>query len=328
MHLIRKSAIIVGFLLQFATCIQFPTPRRTFFSTFIGYALPISSVFALNSDEFEITYDPAKGPLGLVLQDVTFSTALRVQIKSISPTSQILSQSPFQSHIKRISSTYLSSYEEYLSDVKKGVAGEPGLIISSINGISTERTNAQGVRQILSSEIPKMNGEPIRIVLKSSSGFNERLRDLKEEENVSTNISPKSDTSEAGDLRVMQLRRPLTVDATIAGFGDLVEIAYKAYYLPKNVEDVEKGGGRVPFDSSSVRNDDTTIQFVLGKQPFGQFPPAFNVGIENMRIGEVRGVEVPSVLGYGEEGLKKFGVPSGVRLYFEIELKAVNALYK
>jgi len=310
-------------------------PRRAFLSSaaisVTTTLLPVDSIGLdnLNTDEFTIQYDPSVGPLGLEIKDVSFSTAIRVQVTSVLPSSQVLGQQSWKDYISK-SQNYLltSSYDEYLQEVNEKFAPPPGLIISSVNDKSTERTNAQGVRQILSEEIAKMDGQPILVTLKSSSGFNDSLVTLKENETVTTNISPSSPSSPAQDLKITQLKKPLTPTATIAGAGDLVEVAYRGYYLPRGITDPSEGSGRVPFDSSSARNDDSTIQFVLGKQPFGQFPPSFNVGIANMRVGEVRGVEVPPVLGYGEQGFKKFGVPGSVFLYFEIELKAVNALYK
>ena len=127
-------------------------------------------------------------------------------------------------------------------------------------------------------------------------------------------------------LRITQTRD--SKSSTVANDGDLVEIAYKAYFLPKGVTSAGQGNGRVPFDASNLRNDDSTVQFVLSKQPYGQFPPAFNLGVKNMKVQEERTLIVPPVLGYGEEGFKRLGIPGGVELVYEIKLVSVNAVFQ
>ena len=64
-----------------------------------------------------------------------------------------------------------------------------------------------------------------------------------------------------------------------AGVGDLLEIRYTG-----RLED-----GTV-FDGMELaeRFADDSIQFVLGKQPAGQFPPAWDVGLPGACIGERR----------------------------------------
>ena len=66
-------------------------------------------------------------------------------------------------------------------------------------------------------------------------------------------------------------------------------------------------------------------QFALGKQPFGQFPPALDVGVMGMVVGERRRIEVPPALGYGSKGFKV--VPPNAKLVYEVKLVAVNALF-
>jgi hypothetical protein len=63
-----------------------------------------------------------------------------------------------------------------------------------------------------------------------------------------------------------------------------------------------------------------------GRQPAGQFPPAWDVGLQGMCVGERRLVDVPPALGFGEKGLPKRGVPPNARLLYDVELLAINAL--
>ena len=72
-----------------------------------------------------------------------------------------------------------------------------------------------------------------------------------------------------------------------AGVGDLMEIRY---------------AGRLAADGTvfdgmqlAARNADDSIQFVLGKQPAGQFPPSWDLGLVGMCVGERREIDVPPV---------------------------------
>jgi len=75
----------------------------------------------------------------------------------------------------------------------------------------------------------------------------------------------------------------------------------------------------------AARYADDSIQFVLGKQPAGQFPPSWDLGLVGMCVGERRQLDVPPVLGFGSKGLPKRGVPPNARLLYEVELIAINA---
>ena len=43
----------------------------------------------------------------------------------------------------------------------------------------------------------------------------------------------------------------------------------------------------------AARYADDSIQFVLGKQPAGQFPPSWDLGLVGMCVGERRQLDVP-----------------------------------
>lgn len=101
-----------------------------------------------------------------------------------------------------------------------------------------------------------------------------------------------------------------------AASGDLVEIEY-----------VGKLADGTVFDGMELaaRLGDETIQFILGRQPSGQFPPSWDLGLVGMCVGEERRIDVPPVLGFGEKGLPKRGVPPNARLIYEVTLVAINA---
>jgi|EP00908_Phaeocystis_cordata_P001050 FKBP-type peptidyl-prolyl cis-trans isomerase len=98
--------------------------------------------------------------------------------------------------------------------------------------------------------------------------------------------------------------------------GDLLEIRYVGRLADGTV-----------FDGMQLaeRRFDDSIQFVLGKQPAGQFPPSWDLGLVGMCVGERRELDVPPVLGFGPQGLPKRGVPPNARILYEIELLAIDA---
>ena len=87
--------------------------------------------------------------------------------------------------------------------------------------------------------------------------------------------------------------------------GDLLEIRYVGRLADGTIFDGFELGSRLGDDS---------IQFVLGRQPAGQFPPSWDVGLVGMCVGEARELDVPPLLGFGAKGLPKRGVPPNARL--------------
>ena len=59
----------------------------------------------------------------------------------------------------------------------------------------------------------------------------------------------------------------------------------------------------------AARYADDSIQFVLGKQPAGQFPPSWDLGLVGMCVGERRQLDVPPVrerAGVGRDSAKRW----------------------
>jgi FKBP-type peptidyl-prolyl cis-trans isomerase len=71
------------------------------------------------------------------------------------------------------------------------------------------------------------------------------------------------------------------------------------------------------FDSSVDRGEPFT--FVLG---IGQVIKGWDEGVEGMRIGEKRLLQIPSSMGYGEYGAGS--IPANAGLQFEVELLSIN----
>ena len=72
------------------------------------------------------------------------------------------------------------------------------------------------------------------------------------------------------------------------------------------------------FDSSVKRN--VPFEFILGK---GQVIQGWDIGVEGMKVGEKRTLEIPPALGYGARGAGNV-IPPGATLIFDIELLDVK----
>jgi len=88
--------------------------------------------------------------------------------------------------------------------------------------------------------------------------------------------------------------------------GDEVTIQYEAR--------VASAGGPL-YDSTDERRN--PIAFTLGKQ---EAVSGVDIGVNGMCVGEVRTIDIPSVLGYGRAGAPVFDIPGDVRLWWKIEL--------
>ena len=222
-----------------------------------------------------------QGGLGLELGEVSFRTNFRVVIKSVAPNS-------------------LAS--------RLGI--QPGWVVVSVNGADGERTNASGVAiyfsQAVKSALNAQDGTPgaqLTLVFRDPSKFRSDLENLPVGEEISTKVAPSGDTTQRnadGSLKpgasvTSQTDQVVTVSQLIppkmcsrrATTDDLLEISYIGQI-------VETGaifdGSAVKINGEAIpgRGNDISVFFVLGKQPFGQFPPGWDVGLEGMCVGERR----------------------------------------
>ena len=246
-------------------------------------------------DEYVVEFDSAK-PLGLKLRD------LRVgfEYSTTEGTSRVL-----------------------VSDVAAGgqaaLSGKVSIddIVVAVDGANVETESAKLVQERIAKA--KAAGRPVALTFKDSLSFNEKLATGARRAStapISTKIAPGTATQAEQVLSVQRLEVPDRCTRN-AQSGDLIEIRYTG-----RLED-----GTV-FDGMELadRFGDDSIQFVLGKQPAGQFPPSWDVGLVGMCVGERRVLDVPPVLGYGAKGLPKRGVPPDARLTYDVELLAINAL--
>lgn len=158
---------------------------------------------------------------------------------------------------------------------------------------------------------------------------------------VSTKVAPAGDTTQRnpdgsvklGNAIREQSDQVVTVTQLIppqmcnrrATTDDLLEISYVGRVLETG--DVFDGSA-IKIDGKAIpgRANDVSLYFVLRKQPFGQFPPGWDVGLEGMCVGERRRVIIPPVLAYGAAGVPKRGIPPNATLQYDITLVSMNGV--
>lgn len=260
--------------------------------------------------------------LGIELSDVEFRTNRRVFVKSVLPSS------------------LAAQYNIHKNDV-----------LVSVNGQSAERTNAKGVAMMI-SQVKQSNAQDLKLVFRNDS-FQSSLKQLGisngesvTENNINANtvttqVAPAGDTTQRnpdGTIRngyseTNQENQQLSVTQLVpprickhgADIDDLLEISYVGRIQETNeIFD----GSAVMINGNGIpgRGNDVSLFFVLGKQPFGQFPPAFDVGLTGICVGERRRVVVPPVLAYGSTGIPRRKIPPNATLVYDVTLISLNGL--
>lgn len=192
-------------------------------------------------------------------------------------------------------------------------------IVVAVNGANVELDTAPAVQAKIDDAL-RQGG--VTLTLKDPNRFQYALLDPPPDGATSifasTALTPSSDGKPAQLFAVRRQDVPSGGCRRPASQGDLIEISYEGRVM-------ESG---VLFDGMDLaqRQGDATIQFVLGKQPTGQFPPSWDVGLVGMCIGETRTLDVPPVLGFGPKGLPKRAVPPNAALRYKVELVAINGL--
>jgi FKBP-type peptidyl-prolyl cis-trans isomerase len=269
---------------------------------------------AASSDEVTVKISKdelrRRNGLGCELADIEFRTNIRVYVRSVSPQS-------------------------YAADL--GIRKD--WVVVAIDGNSMERTNAQGVARYL-YEAVNDDKDAVEFRFRDPSVFQRRLRNLNDGP-VTTQVAPAGDTTQrsadgsvrAGKTVTSQEDQKVSVSQLVAPkicargaeTGDLLEISYLG-----TVVDTGQifDGSSVAIDGRGIpgRGNDVSLYFVLGKQPFGQFPPGWDVGLQGMCVGERRRLILPPVLAYGSTGLPRRGIPPDATLQYDVTLVSLNGL--
>jgi len=270
------------------------------------------------ADEISISVrkaDLSQG-LGIELGEISFRTNVRVVVKSVAPNS-------------------LAS--------KLGI--QKDWVVVSINGEGAERTNAEGVAIMVSRAARSTSSDDglINLRFRDPSIFQNALKDLSSYPGgeVTTQVAPAGDTTQRnadgsvkrGEAVTSQDEQRVTVSQLVppkmctvgAEVDDLLEISYVGTVV--DTGDVFDGSAiKINGQGIPGRGNDVTLFFVLKKQPFGQFPPGFDVGLEGICVGERRRLIIPPVLGYGSQGLPRRGIPPNATLQYDVTLISKNGL--
>ena len=258
----------------------------------------------------QIPKDKLKGGLGIELGEVEFRTNVRVYVKSVSPGS-----------------------------VADRLGIQKDWIIVGVDGQSTERTNAEGVA-IMVSRAVRGEGDTLEFRFRDTAIFQDKLEDLQGGQ-VTTQVAPGGDTTQrnqdgsvkAGRSVTEQEDQRLTVAQLVppkmcthgAETDDLLEISYIGRVLETGA--IFDGSAiRINGEGIAGRGNDVSIYFVLGKQPFGQFPPGWDVGLYGICVGERRRLIIPPAMAYGPKGLPRRGIPPNAALQYDVTLVSVNGL--
>jgi FK506-binding protein 2 len=278
-----------------------------------------------------------QGGLGLELTDISFRTNFRVVVKYVAPNS--------------------------LAE-KLGI--QPGWVVVSINDADAERTNASGVAIYFSRAVKALLNDPststsaLKLTFRDPSKFRNELENFpstaassstgSNDENgasstfvptVSTKVAPAGDTTQRkndgsvkpGASITEQSDQIVTITQLVppkicrrrATTDDLLEISYVGTVLETGAM---FDGSAVKINGEAIpgRGNDISVFFVLGKQPFGQFPPGWDVGLDGMCVGERRRLIIPPVLGYGSVGFPRRGIPPNATLQYDVTLVSLNGL--
>jgi len=258
-------------------------------------------VTALNLDERQVTVDVSKGSLGLELKEVVYRRSFRVLIKRVLPGSP--------------------------AAATEGI--DEGLILMNVNGQNVEGIPAKEVKKVISNAIK--DSPTLTLVLKDPLKFQEMLKDSESTavgEEITTTITPA-----IGDIPAQEVKMERSFVPELCSMGaeegDLLEIEFTGY-----IANNDGSVGNI-FDGSAVkvngrevsgRGGDSSVYFVLGKQPAGQFPPAWDVGLVGMCVGEKRRLTIPPSLGFGERGIKRRNVPPNATLIYDVKVVSINGL--
>ena len=265
------------------------------------------------TDEVKIIIPMSKvqqSPLGIQVADIEFRTNRRVYVKSILPSS--------------IGAQYNI---------------QPNYIFVKINNQSAERTDAKGVMQMI-VQVKQSNAQNLEFTFRNDS-FAQDLQNLSTKGEVTTQVAPNGDTTQRnldgsvkfGYEETSQEDQNITIQQLVAPkmcrrgatIDDLLEISYVGKILETGAV---FDGSAIKIDGNGIpgRGNDVSIFFVLGKQPFGQFPPGWDVGLNGMCVGERRRVIIPPVLAYGAQGVPRRNIPPNATLVYDITLVSLNGL--
>jgi len=207
----------------------------------------------------------------------------------------------------------------------------PGMILVSANGATLEdRPTVAAVAAAISDA-----ARPLTLVLRDPDAFSAQLEPGSGAQVAQTTVLPSYPPATAaspqrGPPQVLAVRKARVPEICGEGakVGDLLEVRYEGRLEDGRLFDgselsfgEDQGGQQIPG-----RAGDATLYFVLGMQPNGQFPIAWDAAMPGACVGEVRTVKVPPVLGFQDKGSKRRGVPPYATLFYTLQLVSINGV--
>jgi len=136
---------------------------------------------------------------------------------------------------------------------------------------------------------------------------------------LAQNIGDRSGVVEGPKYSIDTLRKSSSTCAIQSRRADVLEIVYDASY--KTIDD-----RKIVYDSSSSRGTGQPYQMVLGS---GDMIAGVDQGLYDMCPGEVRRLEIPRLLGYGNRALQSFRIPPDyVSLEWRIQLISIGGMIR
>lgn len=185
-----------------------------------------------------------------------------------------------------------------------------GSVIVQVGDVDVEEgmLGSKEVQRLLASA-PR----PLRVVVRDPAAFFDTLAATG---SATSKLSPSDGESL---FSIETLAAPTVACRTAAKRDDLLEVQYTARVQDGAV--VDGSGKRRPG-----RDGEQTVYFVLGRQNQGQFPAAWNLGLEGACISERRRVTAPPSLAYGAKGLPSAGIPPDATVVYDMEVTSINGI--
>ncbi len=152
-----------------------------------------------------------------------------------------------------------------------------------------------------------------RLSLDNNDSNDSAVQGVADEININSEETVNMDNQDQDQVRGVDIEE-FSTETITEGTGDVVaEVGntVEVHYVGTLVDGTK-------FDSSRDRGQ--TFSFGLGS---GQVIQGWDVGVAGMKVGEVRKLNIPSEMGYGERGAGATILP-GSGLVFEVELISIN----
>lgn len=253
----------------------------------------LRQALAVGNDEYDVTFD-VKQPLGLALED-------------------------FGNRDGKYR-TYVSKTLRGSQATGKGIR-IPALVVA-VNGQNVEGLPRKMVAQLIRDTIEGRNGMGkggvVTVTFRDPSKFMELLNDKTAApgDEITTQLAPQTKARDAQTLAVKKTFVP-EICQTGAMYGDLLEVKYTTSLADGTFLDATGV-------STPGRGGDSTVYFVLGEQVAGTVPKGWDLALVGACVGEQRVIRTPSVLAYGNKGLKRRGIPPDATIIYNVEVIGIN----